>query len=114
MGTWGIQAWDSDGAADWFAKTFEGIDMDARIEAALKYDDRYDEIRAAAYLLRVLGHSTHVWPGDPDRLSQHVAKALKRLRGMAAAGSEYRELWKNDPKVVAALEGEIAGLDALK
>jgi hypothetical protein len=114
MGTWGSQPWESDDAADWFAKTFEGIDLDARVEQALKYDDRYGEIRAAAYLLRVLGHSPQVWPGKPDRLQEHVASAVKRLRAMAAPDGEYLKLWQDDPQVAEALAGEIAATEALK
>lgn len=56
MGAWGHAAWDNDAAADWFGDVFEGLDLDSKIEAALRYDDHDDDkVRAAAYLLQVLG-----------------------------------------------------------
>src|SRR5262249_17271391 len=44
MGAWGVQPWDNDGAADWFAKFFADLDIKA-LRAAFKYYDAWDEIR---------------------------------------------------------------------
>ena len=114
MGTWGTGPWDSDGAADWLAEVFEGAQVDAQIEKALRYDDDYGPIRSAAYLLTVLGHSAYVWPGDWDARGRFIDTALARLRAMAAEGSEYRELWGDNPEIIATLAREIAALEAVK
>lgn len=111
MGAWGNQPWDNDGAADWFAEVFQGIDIDGHIDEALKYDDDYDRIRAAGYLLAVLGHST-VWPGDLERLDDHLERAIELLSEMADPESEFLELWEDEPDVLEAVRAEIVVLEA--
>ncbi|GAA1323635.1 hypothetical protein ACFSWE_09445 [Leucobacter albus] len=111
MGAWGSKPWESDGAADWFAEFFEGIDVDARIDAAFEYDDEYDQIRAAGYLLAVLGRPT-VWPGDLERLDDHLERGIELLTEMIEPDSDFRDLWEDDPDVVAAVRDEIAALEA--
>ncbi len=111
MGVWGSKPWDSDGAADWFSEVFEGIDIDARIDAAFEYDDDYDQVRAAAYLLAVLGR-VYVWPGDLERLDEHLERGIELLSEMIAPDSDFRDLWEDDPEVIEAVRGEIAELEA--
>ncbi|MFF8817170.1 MULTISPECIES: DUF4259 domain-containing protein [Leucobacter] len=111
MGAWGSAPWHNDGAADWFAEVFQGIDIDAHIDQALKYDDDFDRIRAAGYLLTVLGHST-VWPGDLERLDNHLERAIELLTEMAEPDSEFLELWEDEPGVLEAVQAEIAALEA--
>ncbi|MFK4791221.1 hypothetical protein [Microbacterium sp. ZW T5_56] len=111
MGTWGSKPWDSDGASDWFSSFFDGIDVDARIEAAFATDDDYDQIRAASYLLAVLGRS-YIWPGDLDRLDAHLERGIALLTQMVEPESDFRDLYDDDLRVVAAVRAEIAELEA--
>lgn len=111
MGAWGSAPWDTDGAADWFGNVFAGIDMDAHIDEAFKYEDDYDKIRAAGYLLAVLGRSM-VWPGDLERLDDHLEQGIELLSEMVEPGSDFRELWEDDADVIAAVRDEIAELEA--
>lgn len=115
MGAWGAEPWDNDSAADWFADAFAGIDIDTKIEHALahKYDN-YDEVRAAAYLLDVLGIS-YVWPGNLDKYDGHVKRALDILNAMIDEDSDddemdFLELWDNDAKVIASVKQQIQNL----
>ncbi len=55
MGAWGTSPWDNDDAADWFTDFFDGVDVDARIAAAFDDEDEHEQIRAACYMLNVLG-----------------------------------------------------------
>lgn len=111
MGAWGVEPWDNDGAADWFSGFFEGINVDSRIADALETDDDYDQIRAAGYLLAVLGRP-YVWPGDLERLDDHLERAIELLTQMIAPDSEFREEWDDDPEVIDAVRAELAELEA--
>lgn len=113
MGTWGNGPWDSDDAADWCANAFEGMDIDAAMDDAFRYYDCWGKIRTACYILRVLGVSAYVWPGDLDRLDEHKKRGLELLQGMADPDGEYLELWGGNEEVKALLAEEIAGLQAL-
>jgi hypothetical protein len=57
MGAWGVQPWDNDRAADWFATFFAELDIDA-LRAAFEYCDAWDEIRAACYVFQTLAGCT--------------------------------------------------------
>ena len=88
MGTWGLGPWDSDDAADWCASAFQGMDIDAAMDDAFRYYDCWGKIRTACYLLRVLGVSAYVWPGDLDRLAEHEACHLAGEPGLVDEGHE--------------------------
>lgn len=65
MGHWGPEPWANDSAADWYDALFRSTQLAEHIELTLTLDlaDHCDEVRAAAYLLLVLGrHET--WPDD--------------------------------------------------
>ncbi|GAA1413374.1 hypothetical protein AUR04nite_31180 [Glutamicibacter uratoxydans] len=109
MGAWGTSPWDNDDAADWFADFFDSVDVDARITAAFEDEDEHDQIRAACYMLNVLGR-TYVWPGDLDALDSLLERGKELLSTMLEEGSEFRELWEDDEEVLAAVEEELAGL----
>lgn len=115
MGAWGTEPWDNDDAADWFGEVFDGIDIDSKITQALAYDyDNYDQVRAAAYLLDVLGVS-YIWPGDLDKLDGHLERALQILTAMIDRESEdeemdFLELWDDDPDVIKSVEQQIRRL----
>ncbi|MGS2804996.1 hypothetical protein [Nocardia sp. MW-W600-9] len=111
MGAWGSAPWHNDAAADWFGDVFAGIDIDARIGDALEHGDDFDRVRAACYLLAVLGHST-VWPGDLERLDGHFERGVELLTEMIEPESEFRDLWEDDPEVIEAVRAEIAELEA--
>lgn len=111
MGAWGNKPWDNDAAADWFAGTFAGIDLDARVEDAFADPDDFDAVRAACYLLAVLGR-TYVWPGDIERLDSHLERGITLLAEMLEPGSELRELSDDDPELLAEVRSEIAELAA--
>lgn len=110
MGVWGSAPWDSDTAADWFSEFFEGVDVAQRIGDALQYDDDYDKIRAACYLLATLGR-TYVWPGDLDRLDELLEQGIELLTEMLEPDSEFLELWEDEPEVIEAVRAELAELE---
>ncbi|MFZ6798440.1 DUF4259 domain-containing protein [Undibacterium sp. Di24W] len=85
MGAWGVKAWDNDGAADWFGDIFDETRLAERVEQTLMLDveDHYEEIRAAAYLIRLLGR-TYIWPVDD--IDRHRALAADRLQAIVDAG----------------------------
>lgn len=114
MGIWGVNPWDSDAAADWFASFFEGFDIDARLADAFDAPDDYEVIRAACYILQVLGQS-YVWPGDLDRLDVYLARGIELLTAMIdpETGQAFLALWQGEPAVVAAIAQQIAALTAL-
>jgi len=78
MGTWAYRPWDNDSAADWFGDLFDETKLAERIESTLRRDsqDSHEEIRAAAAVLLLLGH-TYVWP--IKRLDADLALAADRL-----------------------------------
>jgi hypothetical protein len=117
MGAWDYGFDGNDTAADWFGDVFSGLDIDTHLDAALRYVDDFDRCRAAVYLLTVLGHSAYVWPGDLERLDEHVKKAAARLEAMLDPEQEaHRELvalWGDETSpVFDAIRGELAGLRA--
>jgi len=109
MGAWGTSPWDSDDAADWFADFFDGVDVDARVAAAFDDEDEHEQIRAACYMLNVLGR-TYVWPGDLETLDSLLERGIELLTAMLEEDSEFRELWEDDEEVLGAVENELAGL----
>lgn len=84
MGTWGDEPWDNDDAADWFADLISDKFV-KQIDSALRKDpeDEYDTIRAACYVLSVLGHN-YVWP--VDKLQPQLQQAITKLRQVLDAG----------------------------
>jgi hypothetical protein len=112
MGVWGNNPWDSDDAADWLADTLKDLHLDERLdEVFAEPQDNYEAVRAAAYLLQVLGFA-YVWPGDLDRLDAHLTKAITLLESMIDPEStdedmDFLELWDNDPEIIAAVQAQI-------
>ena len=113
MGKWGTRPWENDTAADWFRDFFRGIDVDARIDAALRDSDSPGRIRAACHLLVTL-QQPMVWPGDHRRHQQHLALAITQLDSLLAPGSEFRDSWQDDPEALAQVERERQALMALQ
>jgi hypothetical protein len=116
MGVWGTEPWDNDSAADWFSQVFKNVDIDVYIEKALKYKyDNYNEVRAAAYLLDVLGVS-YIWPGNLEKLKCHMENAIDILKAMIDSNSDddmmdFLELWDNNPEVISSVKNQITSLE---
>jgi len=85
MGTWGIEPWASDRAADWFDAMFNTTGLALHIEETLQRDvqEHAEEIRAAAFVLGALGRS-YVWPAD--RLIRNLKQAATRLEEILVSG----------------------------
>lgn len=116
MGAWSTSLDGSDAAADWFSTALSG-NIDAALDDALRYSDTYAQIRAAAYLLTVLGRSSYIWPGDLDRLDSHVTKAIASLESMvqpdSEAHKELEELWGDyADELFGKIRAELDGLKA--
>lgn len=109
MGAWGAKPWENDRAADWFHAVFDGMNIDTYIDEAFECYDNYEEIRAACYLLDVLGAPT-IWPGQLERLGEHIETGTDLLTQMIAPGSDFLELWGNDPRVIAEIQEQIDAL----
>jgi len=108
MGTWGIEPWESDLAADWFAKMFEETKLDDFIEKTLCLDslDYYEEIRAAAAVLVGLGRKG-IWP--TEKLDQHLKLAIAKLEEIL--GNDSCPV-NESKEIVAAITKEIECLKA--
>jgi len=104
MGTWGIEPWDNDRAADWFGDTFERLKIAEHVAATLQLDpvDNHEEIRAAASLLVMLGRA-YVWP--VERLDQDLSLAARKLEQLLAV-PELNE----SEEIIAAIRQEIQEL----
>jgi hypothetical protein len=113
MGTWGIEPWANDAAADWFADFFDGLEVDQKIDIALRYPDDHDKIRAACYILGALGR-TYIWPGDLDKLDEHLQKGTDLLKGMLDPenhDSDFLELWEGDEEAIESVTCQINTLE---
>ena len=101
MGTWGIESWSNDPAADWFDAMFEATGLALHVEETLHRDiDEYaQELRAAVFVLLVLGRP-YVWP--VGQLQWHLALAAARLEEILVAGVFQ------DSETVLAIESELA------
>lgn len=104
MSTWGHLPWENDSAADWFGDTFDQTKLAQRVEDTLNLDveDSADEIRAAAAVLLLLGH-TFVWP--VKEIDRHLALAADRLSEIKESG-----IYDEAPEIVASLDAEIQEL----
>jgi hypothetical protein len=118
MGAWSNDPWGSDEAADWFHRFWKEKNFDLlvnEIENLDPVDERFDSLRAACYLLEVLGIS-YVWPVDYlDDLRKLLTKAIELLRKMCNPPDEtwsYLEMCDDDPGVVVSLHRQIANLEA--
>jgi len=103
MGMWGLEAWQNDGAADWYDATFELTGLSEHVEETLnlRVDDHIEEIRAAAHLLSVLGEN-YIWPSN------------SRARCIRLAASRLEEIVHDKhithPELVDKIRTEIEAL----
>jgi hypothetical protein len=101
MGIWGARPWDSDAAADWFGDLLSESGLAEQVERTLNLDieDDFEEVRAAAAVLVLLGHN-YVWPVED--LDRHLELAASRLEEIID-----RDLYEGDEELVASVRGEI-------
>ena len=114
MGAWGTKPWDNDGAADWFADFFEGLKPTEKIKAAFKYDDDYDRLRAACFILGSIGR-VYVWPDDLDELKRLLEQGISLLSELIDTENDendFLELWDSDPEVIQSVQQQIEELKA--
>ncbi|MBN2139120.1 MAG: DUF4259 domain-containing protein [Sedimentisphaerales bacterium] len=79
MGVWDLAPWDNDGGADWFDDMFEKTNLADHVRQTLRSSnpqDDYEQIRAAASLVVMLGH-TYIWP--VETLDQDLSLAASKL-----------------------------------
>jgi len=118
MGDWSFKPWGTDEAADWFARFWKGKDISLLVQEIEGFDpraERYERLRAAAYLLQTLGIA-YVWPADQlSRLKPLLERAIAILENfIAPPGNEwgFLDMWGNDPAVIQEVKDQIAALKA--
>ena len=101
MGTWGNKPWDNDAAADWFGDTMDKTGLAKQVEETLQLDldEYYEEVRAAAAVLVLLGH-TYVWPVDD--LDRHLELAASRLEEILE-----KDLFEGEEEFAQPIQEEI-------
>jgi hypothetical protein len=112
MGTWGVEPWEDDEAADWFADMFQDLKVE-NIQAALQFDDNFAEIRAACYVLQTLGR-VYIWPVEHlDELKVLLDTGIELLTNILNPPDQawdYLELWDNDPEIITSVQQQLAEL----
>lgn len=113
MDAWGFEPWDNDEAADWFGDFMERVDVAYIIKTVDKVSDSeeyYDEIRAVAYILQVLGKN-YIWPIEhADALDDMLLKIIGLLENMIKPGSDFLNMWADSEGVITSVEKQIAAL----
>jgi Domain of unknown function (DUF4259) len=112
MGVWGYQPWESDMASDWYANLFQNTNLAENVRKTLNLDvkEYYEEVRAAAYLLTVLGHK-YIWPIND--LEKDLKLAISKLENILADKScplnESKEIVDAINVEIATLKLRLAG-----
>lgn len=102
MGAWGPGPLQNDHAADWLHDLFEGTRFAERVADALAGGDP-DEVRAAAWLLGVLG-KVYVWPIDRVDADRAAARAaLEKL----LADEAWLSSWSDRGEIEQALREQL-------
>lgn len=103
MGRWGYEPWANDAAADWYDGAFDLTGLAEHVEQTLnlRIEEHADEVRAAAYVVSLLG-GHYVWPINSR--SRCVRLAIARLHEIAA------EIV--DPQLAETLQNEIVALES--
>lgn len=112
MGAWGVDPWESDAAADWFRHFFDDVDVNARVRTAF-LRGASEEIRAACFLLSVLGR-VFIWAGDLDDLKDLLDEGLFSLRAMIDPADPLYEAdqWTEPEEFMQAVHGQLKELEA--
>lgn len=119
MGYWGAGPWDSDVAADWFHRFWsktDQSDFEFLIHEIIDFDPRkgrYDSIRAACYVLQVLG-IVYVWPvKHSDILKTLLNRSIVILSNMINPPDDtwyFLEDCDDDEEVINSVNEQITNL----
>jgi len=60
-------------------------------------------------MLNTIGR-IYVWPGDLEKLEEHLERGIKLLTAMLEPDSEFRELYEEDDEVIEAVGQELEDL----
>lgn len=105
MGAWDIEPWDNDAAADWFMEMFDKTELADYVRSALTHldvENEYDEVRAAASMVRLLGHN-YVWP--VETIDEDLELAASKLEKLL----DVPEMQENE-NILNAVKSEISEL----
>lgn len=112
MGDWGSRAWESDSAADWFARFWRdgwGL-VTAEVEGFAPEAERFDELRAAAHVLGAFGSPYMVPSEHLDGLAALLDRAVVILGAMIEPPDEtwaFLEICEGDAAVIADVRSQI-------
>ncbi len=114
MGDWGAQPWDSDEAADWFQRFWkQGWSLvEQEVEEFDPAQERYDSLRAAAYVLATFGGVYTAPTSMREKLPGLIDKSESRLYDLLQS-SDFADIYGNDPDVRVNIESQIAALRSL-
>jgi hypothetical protein len=117
MGEWSADPWGTDEAADWFHRFWTQGQFSVLIDEIKNFDpkqERYEGIRAASYLLQVLGIA-YVWPAEHlGLLRELLERAIRILKNMIDPPSKdwaYLEMSDRPEEFVVAVRDQIAALE---
>lgn len=116
MSTWGVKAWETDIAADWFSEFGQSINYELLGRTIDHFDinDEFsiEEMRAACYVLETFG-KTYIWAEDFDILDRLLEKAIDNLEQLLAS-QDYMSRWTEEDAFEAqvAIEEQLANLRA--
>jgi hypothetical protein len=118
MGGWSFKPWGNDDAADWFQRFWKSKDVALVVDEVERFDakaERYDQLRAAAYLLETLGNP-YIWPATQQAalkpLLTRTIEILSHMIDPPDADWGFLDMWGNDPGVIEAVREQIAALQA--
>ncbi|ACZ08179.1 Uncharacterised protein [Sebaldella termitidis] len=113
MGDWSYEPWGNDEAADWFGKFWKNGKFIVLIDEIENFDEReerYDSLRAAAYLLQTLG-VVYIWPVEYlNKLKPLLDKTIIILNNMINPPDEnwaYLEMGGDKEKLMQAVKEQI-------
>jgi len=116
MGDWGVEPWETDEAADWFHRFWTKGGISVLIDTIETFDEkteRYEEARAAAYLLQTLGIA-YVWPVRYlDKLTTTLDKAIYILNCMIDPPNEdwcFLEMGGDRNEQIQAVQEQLVAL----
>ena len=107
MGAWGEGPLQNDRAADWLHELLDGTGFCDRVAQGLASGDP-DQVRAAAWLVTVLGR-VYVWP--IDRLDADRAAARTALEALLA-DADWLGSWTEPEKARDAIQELLDALPA--
>jgi len=119
MGDWSPEPWGSGEVAHRFQRCWKIKDVALIAEEIQGFDpksERYDQVRAAAYLLEALGNP-YIWPAVQQaalkRLPVGSIDILSRFIEPPDEDWGFLDMWASDPAVGASVREQIANLQAL-